>query len=145
MIRYIDRFNEVDYTTKGNRYMRLISKVVSEFASSYTYDSGANSIDKQMSGLHGYVVNGKSHKKETEEKEIGVMSNDLSESDKKELLRYRKVRDERLIKEGKSKGKKLRERLDKYRVPLPLRMKEDIKREKSLSSGSVGSEISPTI
>lgn len=132
--------------------MRLISKVVSgegcgkvtSFTSSYTYDSGANSIEKQMSGLKGYVIHGDSVKEKREGEEMKKMSDDLSEKDKKELLRFRTKRQERLVSEGKSKGKKLRERLDKYRVPLPMRIKEDLRREKSLQSGSV-SDISPTI
>jgi hypothetical protein len=128
--------------------MRLISKAI-EFTSSYTYDSGANSIEKQMSrgnssGLMGYKVNGESEKVRRESKEKDSMASTLSDVEKSELIRFRKVRQEKLIEKEGTKNKKLRDRLNKYRTPLPMRIKEDIKRKKGLSSGGV-SVISPTI
>jgi hypothetical protein len=71
------------------------------------------------------------------ERTKGTMDNALTDSDKTSLVTYRKKLVERK-KQLKSKNKKkLRKRLDKYDKPLPVRITEDRKREKSLESDNI--------
>lgn len=129
--------------------MRLTSKILSNkgevgFASSYTYDSGANSIEKQLAGGYkSYIGNGglESPKKKREEDTKGEMSRDLNDSEKSELIRYRHSLIKRTKEKKREDKRKLRKRLDKYKNPLPMRIMEDIKREKSIR----GDDVSPII
>jgi hypothetical protein len=73
------------------------------------------------------------------------MSNKLTEEEKRELVRYRGKRNKKANAEEKKGNSKLRKRMDKYRLPIPLRMKEDKARDRSLSTGSEGKDISPII
>jgi hypothetical protein len=129
--------------------MRLINlakiRGLREFTSSYTYDSGANSSEKQMSGMTTYVtIGGTSPKVERDKREQSSMSKDLNDSGKRELVQYRSSLVKRL-KEKKSKKKGSRtigKRLAKYKAPLPMSIKSDIKREDNIKGDN---DISPII
>lgn len=69
------------------------------------------------------------------------MTNDLQEAEKASLIGYRRALIKRTKLRKQDEGRKLRKRLDKYSKPLPVRITEDIKREKSIQ----GDSISPII
>lgn len=128
--------------------MRLIEKVIlnkqSNFTSSYTYDSGANSVEKQLAGGYKALIgNGgiESPKRVEEESTKESMSDDLNSVEKTELIRYRHSLIKRTKERKKDEKRKLRKRLDKYKNPLPMRIMEDRKREASIR----GDEVSPII
>lgn len=110
-------------------------------ASMYSPDSGANSADKQMANSALYLDVGTSVKQVKDSKEKDGMSKDLNDSEKTELLRYRKSLLKKLKSKKTLKERKLRKRLDKYNKPLPMRIKEEIQREKSINSD----DLSPLI
>lgn len=122
-----------------------------QFTSSYTFDSGTNSIEKQMAGGYRASINPgvsssnaggiSSPKLEQEEAIKSKLSSDLRDEEKSSIIQYRRNLIKR-TKERKEKDKrKLRTRLDKYNKPLPSRIMEDIKREKSIQ----GNDISPIV
>lgn len=115
-------------------------------ASMYEFDSGANSIEKQTSGLQRYqTISTTSPKLERESKIKDVMSKDLSDVHKDEILRYRDALAKRLTEDKKAKKKKsstIGKRLLKYKNPLPAKVKGDITRQKNIEGDS---DISPII
>lgn len=115
-------------------------------ASMYEFDSGANSIEKQTSGLESYrTVGAKSPMKEKELKEKDRMSKDLPAVAKEELVRYRDALAKKLKEKKESSSKRDRtisKRLLKYKNPLPAKVKGDIARQKSIQGDS---DISPII
>lgn len=107
-----------------------------QFASSYTYDSGANSIDKQLQGHSSiYQVSYKPLSKPD-------LKLDRNDKDTEELRRYRQV----LAKKQKTKktkeSRKLRQRLDKHKKPLPVRILADRERERTIQTNT---EVSPIV
>lgn len=132
---------------KGLLKSRRKPKRSGEFSGSmYEFDSGANSVEKQTSGLHRYhTVAAPSPKVEKELEVKAQMSNDLPDTSKDELIRYRTALTKKLKERKESKNKKSRtigKRLLKYKNPLPAKVKGDIDRQKSIEGDS---DISPII
>lgn len=132
---------------KGLLKSRRKTKNTGQFAASmYEFDSGANSIEKQTSGLQSYqTVGAKSPMIEKQLKDKDKMSKDLPDLSKDELLRYRDSLARKLKekKEGKRKeSRTIGKRLMKYKNPIPAKVKGDINRQKSIEGDS---DISPII
>lgn len=92
-------------------------------SSSYKVPIGANGLTSPM--------------KEKDDKEKESLSDDLREPEKLSIIQYRHSLAKR-TKEKKAKAQKtLKTRLSKYKKPIPARITEDTKREKSIRKDDV--------